>query len=224
MQKIVLHSNRKGFTLAELLVVIAIIGILFAIALPAFNRLSGPSKLDAAANSVHSAAKLARQFAITQKQPTYLVFHDVQSDPALAYQAYAIFSIDIHNPPVTQNDGYFVQEWERLPAGVIFDPDSDPAENVFDVNPTSWKGGLDDYNELLIKGTTYVVLGFKPNGKAASASDQIYLAEGTVAGGQPTVYTPGPGKRIHFTTFGNSVITDCRYDEKGHLNSLGDGT
>ena len=214
--------NQRGFTLAELLVVIAIIGIMFAIALPALNQISGQSKLEAAANAVHSAAKLARQHAITHKQPTYLVFHDTLSDPALAYLSYAIFTIDIHNPPVTQSDGYFVKDWERLPAGVIFDPIAGSTNNMFDVSTDGWQGGLSKNNELRIMGSSYVVCGFKPSGETASASHQIYLAEGNVAGGQPNINKSGSGKEIRYTTFGNSKISDCTYDKNGTLNILGD--
>lgn len=217
-----LHPKRCGFTLAELLVVIAIMGLLFTIALPALNKMTGQSKLEAAANTVHSAAKLARQYAITHKQPTFLVFHDPQSDPALAYQAFAIFSINIHTPPITQTNGYFIQEWQRLPAGVIFDPDVDPSQNVFGTTSGDWQGALSDFNELRIGGTTYLVLGFKPSGKAASASDQIYLAEGSVTAGQPTRYVPGPGKRIHFTLLGKSFISDSHYNENGEFILLGE--
>ena len=146
--------NREDFTLAELLVVILIIGIMFAIALPAFINITGASKLDAAANAVHSATRLARQYALTHNQPTYLVFNEGQTDPSLAYRAYAIFTIDIHTPPVTQADGYFLNDWETLPAGIIFDDLEGGKSNMFSVSTgDQWTGAIDKNNRLDIQGT-----------------------------------------------------------------------
>lgn len=216
-------NEKAGFTLAELLVVILIMGILFSVSLPVFTNLTGQSKLEAAANTLHSAAKLARQHAMAQNQPAYLLFHDSATDPEQAYRSFAVYTIDIHTRPVTANSGYYLKNWELLPEGVIFDPLSNASENLFTVGTESWKGGLNKNNELKVDGITYITLGFKPSGEISSATHHIHLAQGTVLSGQPQIYNPGPGKQIHFTTFGKSFILDTLYGEtEGDFTMLGE--
>ena len=60
--------QKRRFTLIELLVVLVIIGILLGIAIPAFEKLTMGSGVDAAARTLSSATSLARQFAISQRQ------------------------------------------------------------------------------------------------------------------------------------------------------------
>jgi prepilin-type N-terminal cleavage/methylation domain-containing protein len=209
--------TRGGFTLAELLVVIAIIGIMFTIALPAFLNMTGASKLDAAANAVHSAAKLARQYALTHNQPTYLVFHDDQStdDDTLAFRAYAVFTINIHTRPVSQDSGYFLADWETLPVGIVFDDTAGDTYNVFSVSESAtWHGAISKNNVLNIQGTTYVVLGFKPTGEAGANTHWIYLSEGFYNNGQVEHASP-QGKLIHFEITGKSQLVDILYDDNG---------
>ncbi|MDZ8117871.1 prepilin-type N-terminal cleavage/methylation domain-containing protein [Pontiella agarivorans] len=216
-------QSKSAFTLAELLVVIMIIGIMSAITLPMLSGITGQSRLEAATNALHSAAKLARQHAVTHKEPAYLIFHDDITDPELAYRSYAVFAIDISSPPVTQDDGYFVKDWERLPEGILIDPDANPSENLFEIGNDPWDGALNKNNELKIDGTTYITLGFKPTGEIAAASHHIHLAAGTVINGRPEIFNPCPGKQIHFTTFGKSLILDTVYGENdGDFQLLGE--
>jgi prepilin-type N-terminal cleavage/methylation domain-containing protein len=222
MCKIPPSKKTNGFTLAELLVVIAIMGALFLIVLPAITNITGQTKLEAAANALHSAAKYARQHAVANGQPTYLVLNSGESDPSLAYRAYAVYTINIHAPGVSATDGYFIKGWEALPPGVVLDPTVNGSDNIFEPGGADWQGGLNSNNQLKIDGETYVVCGFSPNGETGSATQHIHLAEGVVAGGQPQIYFPGNGKQVHFTTQGNSRIFDSRYDESGGFRILGD--
>jgi prepilin-type N-terminal cleavage/methylation domain-containing protein len=213
--------NHEGFTLAELLVVILIIGIMFAIALPAFINITGASKLDAAANAVHSATKLARQYALTHNQPTYLVFNEGQTDPSLAYRAYAIFTINIHTPPVTQADGYFLNDWEILPRGIIFNDSAFGMSNLFSISTEDqWQGALEKNNQLSIHGISYVVHGYKPNGASASGPRWIVLSEGFLDSDARLVHTSSQGKKIKIAAEEKIHIQDIIFSENGEAGDL----
>ncbi|MEE9368110.1 MAG: prepilin-type N-terminal cleavage/methylation domain-containing protein [Pontiella sp.] len=217
-----------GFTLAELLVVIAIIGIMFAIVLPSLDSITGQSKLDGAANAVHSAAKLARQYAVSKNQPTYLVFNEGQTDSNLAYRAYAVFTINIHtNLPgptiaVPQESGYFMTEWEVLPTGIVFDNTTHQQvpENILIATAKTWNGALNKNNLLHIQGSTYKVLGYKPSGKIGSNTHWIFLAEGLYNSDGVLVRSSDQGKQIHYDTTGRSRINDTLYDTNGEASVL----
>lgn len=201
-----------GFTLAEMLVVIALIGLLFALILPALDSITNASKLDDAANAVHSASKLARQYALSHDQPTYLVFHNDRA-------AYAVFSINIHTNPVTQAEGYFLMPWEPLPAGIVFDDSAGGTTNIYIPTTASWDGAISKNNLLKIQGTTYIVQAFDPMGKSGSASHWIHIAEGfyTSDGLQRTAPR---GKQIQFSLSGKSRIIDIRYTDNGQVEEL----
>ena len=99
MQKDGCHSKSQrntAFTLIELLVVISIMGLICAITFPALTHSKGTARLDAAADTLHAAVKLARQYAISYNQPTYLVLSEGQQNIDHAYRAFAVFTINIH--------------------------------------------------------------------------------------------------------------------------------
>ncbi len=107
------RSRRQGFTLIELLVVIGILGLLLGASIIAFQEPSDASRQRAAVTQLRSAVNLARQWAVSHRVKTYVVFPTAAlatDDPAKAYRSYNIYS---------DNEGY-LREWTFLPQGVVF--------------------------------------------------------------------------------------------------------
>ncbi len=62
--------NMRGFTLIELLIVIVIIGLVFGIAVPAFQNYRSSQTFDQAAMDVEETLSVARNYAASNVDPT----------------------------------------------------------------------------------------------------------------------------------------------------------
>lgn len=153
------NDRRRGFTLIELLVVIGIMGILMGAAVVAFQNMSKGSAMRSSVMQVRTALALARQWAITHRENTYLVFPDA-----------VVLSTGEYTPPIEINKAYrsfniytasdkYLREWTTLPQGVAFGRNS----NIFQGTDTKYR-----LANLPFLGTNNVaqmiVIGFKPDG------------------------------------------------------------
>jgi len=70
-------SHRRGFTLVEIMIVVVIIGLLAAMAIPAFSKVRQQSRLKAVTNNLRIVGSSAQQFmgekGVTQAAYTDLV-------------------------------------------------------------------------------------------------------------------------------------------------------
>jgi len=200
--------NGRGFTLIELLAVVAILALVFGIAVASLPGMTRGSAVRASTAELRATINLARQWAITHREPTYVVFADGEhySGPdekvragERAFRGYAV---------VGEESG-FVSDWKFLKTGVYFLPNAtnptnpDPPGYTVSKNPFDANGGK--RNKEFPKRGRWVPfpepnetdtirlpgIGFKPDGGVtAGGSDQeIYIGEGyiTVAVGKEDI-------------------------------------
>jgi prepilin-type N-terminal cleavage/methylation domain-containing protein len=128
-------TRNRGFTLIEMLVVIVIVGIMVGLALPAVTNLMKSGGVSAASRHVANTLGLARQYAITQRMYTRVVFPYTATgtQPDMWYRTYAV----VTNRDNTVPAGWgYLTKWEYLPPGTVFLN----AANL----PGSGNGALDD--------------------------------------------------------------------------------
>lgn len=182
-----LTSGRRGFTLIELLTVIAIVGILLVLAIPAFNSLGKASKMQAGVRQISNALNLARQYAITHRTTTRVVFpHDATgSRPEWAYRAFSIIASNRTLVEYTRQNGLanpgtfcweYISKWEVLPEGIVL---SNSVNTLLGPEAFPFPGT----SNTLAGTLTYIQFG--PTGAAFSSDRtkrQIFLGEGFILG------------------------------------------
>jgi prepilin-type N-terminal cleavage/methylation domain-containing protein len=183
------ESQQNAFTLVELLTVIVIIGIMVAIGVPAITSLSKSGGLTAAARMVPNTLSLARQYAITQRTNTRVVFpYSLSAGVAnsMWYSSFSILAKTNRYDNTTAQAWRYIGKWEYLPVGSVF--------------LNSGVGALDDPSYMRTNSipnptnsaftVTMACIEFTPTGAALSPSgstpNTLALREGFQNTGTPT--------------------------------------
>ncbi len=189
------HSKQqgsiRGFTLIELLAVVAIIGLVFGIAVAALPGMTRGSAMRGSTAELRSTLSLARQWAITKREITHVVFADGSPDYDSSYEYRLAGERAFRGYAVVGEKSGMVSDWKFLKTGIYFLPDDgDPNISVPNYSPFK--------NPFETKGTTgkaipfpeppsttelLPAIGFKPTGslhKMGGSPLEIYIAEGYV--------------------------------------------
>ena len=180
----------KGFTLVELLAVIAIIGIALVIAVPHIIGMTRGSGMNASVTELKSVLSLTRQWAITHREKTYVVFADGghfsgsrKNRGDMAYHAYSVWG---------DRSQEYIREWSYLKTGVYFIPCSTKEKSVpphsrNTKNPlTGTFGTLSlEFPDPGDSPRSLPAIGFRPDGTAVTEDNtplqlEIYQGEGLI--------------------------------------------
>ena len=104
--------RKRGFTLAELLAVLVIMGILIAAVVPSLSGLTRSAGLRGATLQVRAALIQARQFAISRRITTSVLFPDQGNNTNTGNRAIAVYATASPN-------GYFISDWMFMPPGIV---------------------------------------------------------------------------------------------------------
>ena len=138
-----MHSNAKGFTLIELMIVIAIIGILAALALPAYQDYTIRARTGEALNLVHPAKLAVALTAQEEGQEDFMGLNQAATGYDFAMPTEYVSDITI-----AADSGVITAISTNTGAGDItftFNPD-------FDAGRVSWECTSDAANNNHIPG------------------------------------------------------------------------
>jgi prepilin-type N-terminal cleavage/methylation domain-containing protein len=197
-----LQKRCRGFTLVELLVVVGLMAVVMAVTIAGLQMSSGGAKMRTALFQLKSTLSLARQQAITRREPIYVVFpepsstfQDAAQRSRLSYQAYGVWS---------PSEGY-INEWAALPPGVIFHWTISASEvntaNVF-ANSTATRFNIPATTAGRANrpyGATVPCVSFLPNGRlnqTGGTAVEVFLREGTLNPTDPTVAITQQFRRV----------------------------
>jgi prepilin-type N-terminal cleavage/methylation domain-containing protein len=97
-----IHSSSRGFTLTELLIVIGLIVLLIAMAVPAFNAITGSRSVEAARNKVQAMLGRARNEAINRNAQIGVAFFRDAELGSVGMQLVVVATADVNGAEAYQ--------------------------------------------------------------------------------------------------------------------------
>jgi prepilin-type N-terminal cleavage/methylation domain-containing protein len=197
------------FTLIELLTVMLIVGILLAVTVPIIVKLSSGSSVDAGARMIGAQLRLARQEAITKRQPVAVLFPTVDSGAdKVAYVGFrACF---VTNDSGTWRFDKWVQNlpWTYVPANAYIAEADDDYLSGTPPKPDLVEGGANGTittvsplatpptpDPFVFTNPVRAVV-FRAAGRLTSTQRGVTLVEGAIAPGTTTPVTKNAGNWV----------------------------
>lgn len=197
-------GSRSSFTLVELLVVMGIIALLMVMAMPTFLRGGSSTAAQGAVSRLKATMNLARQWAVTRRTRTYVVFpmhtNSFAGAPHLVSTALRGWNI------WTAEEGY-LNEWQFLPPGFLFRDDGGSSapwsENLLS-NSTATDRSFPVGFPPGVGSTQFMrCISFRPNGQlnqTGGTTLQVLFSEGSaldnLAAGTVTNILRNPTGRV----------------------------
>lgn len=170
--------GRRGFTLIELLLVMGIMALLLVMAVTSYQNIGRATQLDQSVTQLKFAMQFARQWAITNRVDTWVVFPTSIPGGEFAgmndmnFRSYGIYT----NPRTGASEQ--VREWTVLPTSVFFDPTESPTKNALVLANCRVPGA----SALPAALHGQPGIGFAPSGglvaQITAPAPEIFLAEG----------------------------------------------
>jgi prepilin-type N-terminal cleavage/methylation domain-containing protein len=171
------RRHRNAFTLIEVLTVTIIVGILLAVGIPSMNSLIKSGGLTSATRQVANSLGLARQYAITRRTTTRVVFpYQAAATTSMWFQSYSVVASNR-----SLQAWQYVGRWEFLPAGTTF-------RNTGVGSVTTLSASLLPFPANGSSTVTMAYIEFNPTG-AATQDGALTISEGYADNAGVPVYT-----------------------------------
>ena len=192
----------RCFTLTELMVVLLIMAILLAVAIPAFEKLTTGTGVDAAGRMVSAQLRLARQYAITQRAKIAIIMPGPAATGLTEKYRYSCLRAAIvtgGSSPFTFSEWVQNTTWSFIPIGAsIMEADDDKGiKNAGSLSKTPNDDGYTkcssvDMTKLVAgyTGTNIRCMVFAPTGRVLGASRYATIGDATFTGGSWAIRNP----------------------------------
>jgi len=197
------NAWRRKFTLLEMMVVLVMITILLAVIVPAFQKISTGSAVNAASRMLSAQFRLARAEAIARRQYIAVILpgeHFIQDsdeeNPPIVYRYQSFRAAIVSNTGAGFEFVEWVEgtQWTFLPTGALVAEADDDAEELTSADPplpvgNSWEISDDSalqVNDVSDPGNNVRAVIFKPNGRCVQKT-YVTIMEGIFTVPDPTV-------------------------------------